>query len=707
MSFGAPWMLLGTLAALIPLLVHLFDRRRPRQHPFAAISFVLRSQKRTARRLKLKRLLLYVLRTLILLAIPLALARPMWSQDAAAAAATRRGPAATAIVLDTSLSMRFDVRGETNFARGQDEARDALADLLAEEPANLVLCGPSPSPPGPPGFERGAIRSAIDGAKPTFGHADLHRCLELAAASLEESPIAAKRIIVVSDLMAHGVRADAPAPTVKGPDGAPVRPEIVLRDVAREADDSRVLPNRAVVALSIEPALQVGPRAYQFTFTVRNFGAEPVSDVEASLKIGGSIVAKSFLEIPAGGTAQKALSHRFDSGGTFVGEVRLTADSLEADDVWPFVVQVPRPLEALVINGAPSAQRYRDEVFFLEPALTAPGSPVQASVRDPEAGLKEDFSKYDVLILANVSAPDAETARRLQTFVDGGGGLFLALGDRTEPAAWNERMGALLPRPFRDVKTWAERDAATGELAPDGRPGAFQDVDTSHPLLSPFVGEAAEGLLSARVWRHMLLEPEGGNPQTRVLATFEDGTPALVVARVGKGRVALFTSTLDRDWSDLAIRTGFLPLMQRAAAYLAGALEEREELRARIGTSLTLRPPGGVKVASVEGPSDARIAVQGLEDGSLSVGPFSEPGIYAVKDVEGKPIPSLAFSVVLEGAESDLTRAPAESLATAFGEETVQAAAAEGQAPKVPLWTWLIVAAAVAFFGEGLLLRKT
>jgi len=75
-TFAQPWLLLGTAAALIPLAVHLFDRRKPRPHPFAAIAFVLRSQRRTASRLKLKRLILYTLRTLILLAIPVALARP-------------------------------------------------------------------------------------------------------------------------------------------------------------------------------------------------------------------------------------------------------------------------------------------------------------------------------------------------------------------------------------------------------------------------------------------------------------------------------------------------------------------------------------------------------------------------------------------------------------------------------------------------------
>lgn len=122
MTFGQPWFLLGTLAALIPLLVHLFDRRRPREVPFAALDFVLRSQKRTASRLRLKRLLLYLLRTLLLLAVPIALAKPSFAT--ADAALIRHGVAATAIVLDTSLALRWsDGRG----ARSPQPARSASA----------------------------------------------------------------------------------------------------------------------------------------------------------------------------------------------------------------------------------------------------------------------------------------------------------------------------------------------------------------------------------------------------------------------------------------------------------------------------------------------------------------------------------------------------------------------------------------------------
>jgi hypothetical protein len=699
-TFAHPWMLLGALAALIPLLVHLFDRRRPRPHPFGPLAFVLRSQKRTASRLKFKRLLLYTLRTLILLALPVALARPEWRKDAEAAAVVK-GPAATAIVLDASLSMRWS-DGTSLFERGRDEARDALADLRPEEPATVLVCTGSPLPPAPPGFDRAKLRQALDEAQPTYLGADLSRCMDLAARALEESPIAGKRLVVVSDLTAGSVRLEAPPPTVKGPTGEAVRPEVVLRDAAQGKD---VLPNHALVDLKVEPALQAGPRAFQFTFTVKNFGEAPLKDLEAAVRVGEATLGKGFVDVPANGTAQKSLTVRFQQGGPVTGHVALTPDGLAEDDRRDFVMTVPRLLKALVVNGAPHATRYRDEAFFMEAALSAPGSPVQVAVRDAAAGWREDLANYDLVYLLNVPAPEEAEAEKLRAFVENGGGLFVSVGDHVNPEAYNTRLGTLLPRALRLVRTSAEREDPDAE----GKTAKLAQVRVEHPLFAPFTGRAEEGLVGARFYRYMLLEADGSGAEqgtSQVLATYEDGAPAVAVARRGKGRVALFTSTVDRDWSDFAIRTSFLPLMQRFAAYLTGSLEEREEQKVRVGETLALHPEGTQAVSAVKGPDGTDVPHKAQPDGTVLVGPVEQPGTFSVLGGDGKPVPALAFAATLDPAESDLGRLPQDALEAHFGEETVKASSADAERPPVPLWTWLIVAAALAFFFEGTLLRK-
>jgi len=695
MRFAHPWMLLGTLAALIPLLVHLFDRRRPRPVPFAALAFVLRSQKRTASRLKLRRLLVYLLRTAVLLALPLALARPEWEAEATAGT-QGRGPAATAIVVDGSLSMRY-ADGKPLFDRALGRAREVLARLSPEEPATVLVCTREAAAPPPAAFDRARLRTLLDEGKASYGASELNRCLEQALRALDDSPLPARRLVVVSDFTQGALRLEAPAPTWKDAAGNVLRPEFQLEDVAR----GMALANRAVVDLKVAPAVQVGPRAFQFTFTVRNFSDAPARDVQATLKLADTVVAKGFLELPAHGTAQKTLTWNFPEGGAFTGEVALAPDALAEDDRRPFVLEVPRELHALVVNGQPNPTRYRDEAFFVDAALTAQGSPVRESLRDVDAAFREDLSQYDEVFLLNVPAPPPEAAERLREFVERGGGLFISVGDQVDPDAWNAAMGALLPRPMRVVRTAASREEQDAE----SRAERLAQYDDRHPLLSPFLGEAREGLLSARFYKYLLLEAAGAG-EVQVLATYRDGAPALVATRRGKGRVLLFTSTADRDWSDFAIRTSFLPLMHRAAAWLAGSLDEREALRGRVGEMLTLPAEAAQNAAAVVAPSGGTLPGQRQESGALTLGPFSEPGLHPVLDAAGRPLPGRVVPVVLEGSESDLSRPTDAQLSAWFGEASVKAAAAAAGPSRVPLWTWLLVAASVAFFLEGLLLRK-
>lgn len=695
MTFGNPWMLLGALAALIPVAVHLFDRRRPRPHPFAAIAFVLKSQRRTASRLKLKRLLLYTLRTLLLLAIPIALARPQLRKKSDAGQVAK-GPAATALILDGSLAMRFK-DGDALFERARDDARAALRDLGADEPATVLLCGDD-APVAAPNFDRGGLRSRIDELKPGFGVANLNACMDAAARALAESPVPGKRIELFSAFTAASLNLGAPPPTVAGPKGERLRPELVLHDAAR---DAKALPNRAITDLRIAPAPQVGPRTFQFTFTVRNHAPEPVKNLSASLEIGGQVVAKGFLDLPAQGSGQKTLTQRFDTGGPVQGTVRIASDGLTEDDARAFAVAVPRELQALVVDGEPSSTRYKDEAFFLDAALNAPGSPVHETVRDASSGLAEDLSKYDVVFLLNVAAPDDAEAARLAQFVEKGGGLFISVGDLVDPEAYNARLGKLLPRPLRLVKTAAAPDDPNA----DQKATRLAQISQDHPIFQPFVGQAREGLFSARVYRYMLLEGERpGEERSEVLATYEDGAPAVATARRGNGRVLLLTTTADHDWTDLPIRTSYLPLMHRFAGYLAGALEEHPEVRARVGQTVSLTPLPGQAPSRVKAPDGKDVPAQ-MQGKAFRVGPLPLPGPYAVEDANGKAIPALAFVATLDPSASDLTRLKPEELSAYFGEEAVRGPGG-GAEHKVPLWTWLVVAAALAFFFEGTLLRR-
>ena len=76
MSFLNPLFLFGLAAAAIPVIIHLFTRRRPKEVRFPSLEFLAEVNQSEIRRLKLKQWLLLLLRTLAVAALALAMSRP-------------------------------------------------------------------------------------------------------------------------------------------------------------------------------------------------------------------------------------------------------------------------------------------------------------------------------------------------------------------------------------------------------------------------------------------------------------------------------------------------------------------------------------------------------------------------------------------------------------------------------------------------------
>jgi Aerotolerance regulator N-terminal/CARDB len=693
-TFVQPLFLWGLTAAAIPLLIHLFNRRKPKQIEFAAIAFVLKSQKRTASRLRLKKFLLWLSRTLMLLALPLALAQPSCAKNDIVTAPSEL--AATVLVVDTSFAARMVDGTKSVFAATQREAKRALGELRTEEPALLLPCGARSQRPGVLGFERAQIAEQIDALEPSYETADYNQCLAVAARALEDSALPGRRIVLIGPLWTQALKVEIPPPLVNGPNDQVMRPSLVLRPI----QDGTTLSNLSLIDLKASAAQQGGPRTFQFVATVRNFGADAQNAVQVELLVDDVVVSKAFVDVAGNGSAQKVFNHRFAKGGTQTVTVKLRADALVEDDARQVLVAVPEALKALIVNGSPNAQKMKDEAFFLDAALSESASPVRPVVKDPEAAFRDAFDGYDVVYLLNVEPPDTSLSEKLNAFLKRGGGVFVAFGDRLTP----ENLGqwsSLLPRAMRVVKTAVEPGAPEAVT----RAARLATVDIEHPLLTPFVGRAREGLMSTRVFRYALFESSTSQP-TQTLATLDDGAAALWTARVGEGRLLVFASTFDTDWTDFAIRTAFLPFAQRTAGFLTGTLDERERFEARVGEPLEFGPTLPTEAVRVDGPKNVRLTINRKLEGAVSAPAPVVPGMYQVVDSQEKVLEGWRFPVHLPESVGDVARWSVDNVKDWFGRDVVQVGGPSGDSPQTPLWTWLLVALVVAFVGEGMLTAK-
>src|SRR5438094_5303195 len=101
-QFGSAGMLAWGLAAALPLLIHLWSRRKYREEPWAAMTFLLAALRKNARRIQLEQWVLLAVRTSILALFAMALADPQWSLLHAWAGGASGAPMHVVLVIDGS-----------------------------------------------------------------------------------------------------------------------------------------------------------------------------------------------------------------------------------------------------------------------------------------------------------------------------------------------------------------------------------------------------------------------------------------------------------------------------------------------------------------------------------------------------------------------------------------------------------------------------
>ena len=132
MHFLNPFALVGLVAALVPLAIHLLHRGRSRPRPFSNLEFLRAVHQRRMRSIQLRQWLVLLLRTLAVGLIAAAFARPTYRADWAQGLLGKRVPTTTVALIDRSLSTNYRLPTGRVFTRLRDQALDLL-DLLSDQ----------------------------------------------------------------------------------------------------------------------------------------------------------------------------------------------------------------------------------------------------------------------------------------------------------------------------------------------------------------------------------------------------------------------------------------------------------------------------------------------------------------------------------------------------------------------------------------------
>ena len=342
MNFLNPLVLFGLAAAAIPILIHLFTRRRPREVKFSSLEFLVEVHQSEIRRLKLKQWLLLLLRTLAIAALALAMARPAVRNGAG-------GQSSSTLValVDMSGSMQaIGADGRTLAAAARRAVDDLLATLGPGDELLLVPYDRSPHPVSEkPLGDTGRLRAAAAALAPGAHVTDHRAALELAARFLGEARALNRELFWLSDFQRAGFATTGAGNGASGAFEAPAGPWAQSR-VYLLPLNPRNRANAALTSASLTPAengVALSVQAEAFGVTEADFAVEA-----RELPAGGGAgdrLGSGFLSLHARGTSATLLplSRTPEAGG----EVLLPDDALTLDNRHVFAAGRPGALRVV------------------------------------------------------------------------------------------------------------------------------------------------------------------------------------------------------------------------------------------------------------------------------------------------------------------------------------------------------------------------
>jgi len=693
--FGLGFLNSGFLIALgaitLPVIIHLLNRRRVRKIPFSTLAFIYELSRRRMRKVNLRRILILALRTLAVLFLVLAFAKPTL-KSAAAFLLPGSAPKSVVIALDASYSMGVEWPTGTAFTRAKEVAKQVVDEAGKNDLLNVILF----SNRAEVLFEKGSrnkqlIKNGIERAELTMEGTSIERAVETAFELTDRSDLGYGEVYVISDFRFSGDSTLVPTP----PEGC----RVMLLPIHHEEVDNVSIDRVLVPRKLIRPG-----EVARVGVAVSNHSLEDPAEFPLELIVDGKRKAEKVIHLDPAASTTADFSIAFNRWGTYHGTVVKSTDRLPCDDERNFILDVSKSVPVTLIRGRKSSAGSQTASYFyvdraLNPRRSDEGE-FTVRVVDEQALTASDLPKNGVAVWTD---PQVRLDRRrmdlIKRYVYGGGAMMIFLGSGN-PDVWREKEFAQ----FIGIQGGVQKSADRAE-----RLTSFQK---DHPIFEIFSEEELELLSRASVRNHASVR---GVAPDSVIAFLSGGDPAIWECTRGKGKLLVVAVTPDLESGDVPLSPMFLPLVHTSVSYLASSERAGRMQENVVGAELFFDLP------DVLGVTEESLVVVDGEGAQMRPVFYDTPRGERAVIVERPRIPGfykllsdttvIAEAVVnLDTKESDLTprvleeQVIGDASVVETGEEFAGNLREEKEGREI--YGFFLILAAVALVAEGMLGRR-
>ncbi len=564
MSFINPILLSGLGAVIVPIIIHLLLREKPKPVTIPTFAFIQRAVQQSRASCKLVNILLLCSRILVLACIGLALSRPVWLDSPFKESG--KGKVAAVIILDNSFYSAHEIDGTPQLEMARAAARRHLEKMTL---GSKVACFTTTNYASGLTLALDSVALSIDRVQTQTVAGDLRAAIQAAGELLKrEAADDVKIIIAVTDFNTAMMRPE------DGPIGAPAECDLRLIALPPRRD------NAYIRRLDLQAAAcRTANRPIKMTCAVG--GGSLLQDARLTLHLEGrQIAAKNVRQIDRSGNAVVVFEPTRTESGIFSGEVRLQSmDGLALDNRWFFTLHVRDAGRILCIGNPGEEIQQRDVVTMaLAPRGWYGRQRFHIEKGSHRFGLDHQLlHTYDVLFITGKCEFPTDFWVRLQRYVNDGGSLIIMPDKTTSLPALNGGAMPLLP-------------GAVEFTGPLTDPVVLRDPGNT--LLGTKLLTQVNGDLARQTFRQVYFcqaAAENGGSVEEILH-FSNNTVAMALNTHGRGRCMFVGIPIHAAWSDFIANDAFAPTIHTIAAHMLGETTGVKDVAC--GTPVVITHPG-------------------------------------------------------------------------------------------------------------------
>lgn len=571
MIFLNPAVLIGLLAASIPVIIHLFNLRKLKKIEFSTLTFLKELQKNKIRKIKLKQWILLALRVLIILFIVMAFARPTL-QSIQIGGTTSAAKTTAVFVLDDTYSMSVVDQKGSYFNQAKEISNQIISQLQEGDEIGIVLVSNQNEEQKLTSNFSEFVKN-LDQLDLSYSSGDLNSSITKAAQIISETKNFNKEIYVISDFQKNKITDEK----IKNDLSELLNDKVRLYSF--DLSDKDVF-NLSADELKINNQIFEKDKPVSFSVTITNNSKQDVNSAVVSLFMNDERAAQKSFDVAAG----QSVIVDVDATPKTTGFIDITAeietDEIEQDNNRYGSIFIPEK-----INVGLFAESLSDLTFVDLALQTAGEGKYQIERKNISQLTSQQLSKYQTIVISANSILSG--ADQLKNYRTNGGGLILFPESTPEVANFNKTLLQL---------GYSSGASFTGKINSSDLKIRIDKTDFEHPVFQNiFKNEDKKKYESPELNAYYKLSSTG-----KQIISLIDGSSFLNEITIGKGKAFVFNSPPVLAWNDFPVKSIFAPLMNNSVAYLSTQNREQNSFIAGEDAIVNLKNFGASQIKVVK-----------------------------------------------------------------------------------------------------------